>query len=224
MSKKALFVGGCPAPWHRFEPAAPAITTALEEIGLEVTATGIYHPDGGDAFEGDYSALTRESLGNYNVLVLYTTGRDRFGADVSAIVDFAAQGKAVVGIHNATDSFTDDPAYVELMGARFRHHPEQLDVAVEIVDAAHPIMQGVVPFTVHDELYMFADYQPAGLHLLAQTRSADDNGPIPIAWTREPGAGRVFYISLGHNPEVLQDSNWRHFFQNGVRWALRDLG
>ncbi|MFX6326674.1 ThuA domain-containing protein, partial [Acinetobacter baumannii] len=79
-----------------------------------------------------------------------------------------------------------------------------------IVDAEHPITQGLGTFTVHDELYLFSDYDPARVHLLAQTESFDDNnsGPIPIAWTREQGAGRVFYISLGHNPSTLADANW----------------
>ena len=76
-------------------------------------------------------------------------------------------------------------------------------------------------FTVHDELYLFADFDPARVHLLAQTHSVDDNGPVPIAWTREQGSGRVFYLSLGHNPSTLENGEWRTFFQNGAEWALR---
>jgi type 1 glutamine amidotransferase len=223
MSQKALIVGGCPAPYHRLEPASPPIRSALESLGLTVEVTGITHPDGGDAFVGDYAALTEEGLQDVDLVVLYTTGRDRFGANLDAIQHFVEGGKALVGIHNAADSFTDSAEFVGLMGAKFRTHPAQLDIATEITDTAHPITQGLGDFTVHDELYLFSDYSPSRVHLLAQTHSYDDNGPIPIAWTREPGAGRLFYISLGHNPSTLADANWQRFFQNGVRWALRQL-
>ena len=111
--------------------------------------------------------------------------------------------------------------YVALFGGKFRTHPAQLDIATEIVDNAHPITAGLGDFTVHDELYLFADYDPARVHLLAQTHSFDDNGPVPIAWTREHGAGRIFYISIGHNPSTLHNDHWQQFFKNGVEWALK---
>jgi type 1 glutamine amidotransferase len=221
MAQQALLVAGCPHPWHRMEGAAPPIKEALESVGLSVQVTGIAHPDGGDAYTGDYSALTPEGLADIDLLVLYTTGNQRFGADIDAILKFVEGGKALVGIHNAADTFTDNAEYVQMIGASFRTHPAQLDITAEIVDNAHPITQDVAEFTVHDELYLFNNYNPANVHLLAQTRSFDDNGPVPISWTREPGAGRLFYISLGHNPSTLADANWRRFFTNGVEWALR---
>lgn len=221
MAQKALFVGGCPAPYHRLEPAEPPVRAALESLGLEVEVRGIRHPDGGDAYEGDYSALTQERLAGVDLLVLYTTGAETFGAVPTDIVAFVESGKALVGIHCATDSFTRDADFIALMGGKFRTHPAQLDIATEIVDPAHPITQGVENFTVLDELYLFSDYDPARVHLLAQTHSYDDNGPVPIAWTRAQGAGRVFYLSLGHNPSTLADTHWQRFFRNGVEWALK---
>ena len=221
MTLQALVVGGCPAPYHRLEPAITPLQTALEGLGLETRFTGIFHPDGGDDFVGDYSALSADTLQNVDLLALYTTGAEHRGADIPAVIEFVESGKALVGIHNAADSFYHTPEFVQLMGARFRTHPAQLDIATEIVDTQHPIMQGVEPFTVHDELYLFADYNPNNVHLLAQTRSVDDNGPVPLAWTREPGRGRLFYLSLGHNASTLADANWQRFFANGVEWTLR---
>ena len=134
MALKALFVGGCPHSFHRMEPTQAPIQAVLEPLGLEVTFNGVWHPDGGEAFTGDYSALTAESLSQYDLLVLYTTGNERRGADVDSIRDFVAQGKALVGIHNATDSFTDDSNFVRFIGGRFRTHPAQLSIHAEIVD------------------------------------------------------------------------------------------
>lgn len=221
MSQTALVVGGCPASYHRLEPAQAPLREALEGLGLTVEFSGIFHPESGEAYVGDYSALTASKLADVDLLVLYTTGADPFGADVPAIVEFVESGKAFVGIHNAADSFTKDADYIALIGGKFRTHPAQLDITTEIVDTSHPITQGLTTFTVHDELYLFSDYDPARVHLLAQTRSFDDNGPVPIAWTREPEAGRVFYLSLGHNPSTLADANWQAFFKAGVEWALK---
>jgi type 1 glutamine amidotransferase len=221
MSPTALLVGGCPHSYHRLEAAEPPIRQSLEALGFTVRVAGIYHPDGGDAFTGDYSALTDEGLGDVDLLVLYTTGKERRGADVDAILKFVESGKSFVGIHNASDSFTDNPEFVRFIGAKFRTHPAQLDIKTEIVDPGHPITHGIDTFTVHDELYMFSDFDPANVHLLAQTHSADDNGPVPIAWTREPGHGRLFYISLGHNATTLSDPTWQRFFSQGVEWAVK---
>jgi len=224
MSRKSvLFVGGCPAPYHRLEPAEPHVRKALESIGLDVQVRGIFHPDGTDAFVGDYSSLTADNLSGFDAVVLFTTGKSQ-GADPSAIVDFVRGGKALIGIHGAADSFLDHADYVAMIGARFRTHPAQLDVAVEYVDAKHPVTAGLAPFTAHDELYLFTDYDPARVHLLAQTRSYAGDGPnaTPICWTREEG-GRVFYLSLGHNPEVMASADWQTLFTQGVRWAIREI-
>ena len=219
---KALFVGGCDAPYHRLEPAEAPVRAVLERAGLDVDVSGIYHPDG-DAPVGDYRALSADGLTGYDAVVLFTTGKGH-GEDIPALLDFVRGGRALIGIHCATDSFTDDPAYVAAIGGKFRHHPAQLDVAVEFVDPPHPITRGLEPFTVHDELYLFSDYDPARVRLLAETRSYDDNGPIPVCWVREEGQGRVFYLSLGHNPEVMADPHWQTLFERGARWAIGTLG
>ncbi|MCC6729566.1 MAG: ThuA domain-containing protein [Chthonomonadales bacterium] len=223
MSSTALIVGGCPAPYHRLEPAEPPIRAALEELGLAVTTTGIYHPDDQEAFVGDYGAISRERLASTGALVLYTTGVEAHGADVAAIANYVRQGGALVGIHNAADSFTTNEEYISLLGGRFRTHPAQLPISVEYTDAAHPITEGLEPFTVLDELYLFADYHPSRVRVLAQTRSYDDDGPVPICWVREEGSGRVFYLSLGHNPATLEDAAWRALFQRGTQWAMKRL-
>lgn len=221
MANRALIIGGCPAPYHRLEGFAPPVKSALEALGLHVTVTGITHPEGGEAWKGDYSALTETGLHEYDLLVLNTTGNTRYEGDETEIMEWVEEGGALVGIHNATDSFTDNPEWVRFMGGRFRHHPAQLDIATEITDRSHPITRGLDDFTVHDELYLFADFNPAGVHLLAQTHSYDDNGPVPIAWVKEPASGRLFYLSLGHNVSTLEDAHWQTFFKNGVEWALR---
>jgi trehalose utilization protein len=223
MPDQILIVGGCPASYHRLEAAEPPLRAALAEIDFEATVSGIHHPDGGDSFVGDYSALNEAGLRNYDALLLYTTGNERFGADPSAVINFVRGGKALVAIHNAADSFTDDPEFVRLIGGKFRTHPAQLDIEIRFADARHPIVTGLAPYTVFDELYLYSDYDPGRVHLLAQTSSFDDNGPVPVCWVREEGHGRVFYLSLGHNAETMRHPTWVEMFKRGVQWAMGRL-
>lgn len=221
MSHRILFVGGCPAAYHRLEGAEPPVRAALEAIGATVDVAGIRHPDGTDAFTGDYTALNADNLSNYDAVVLFTTGEEH-GADIAALLDFVRQGRAVIGIHCAADSFTQNADYIAALGGKFRTHPAPLDVAVEFVDPDHPVLTGLTPFTVHDELYLFADYDPKNVHLLAQTRSygAENSDPIPVCWTRHEGKGRIFYLSLGHFPAAMESEGWQSLFQNGVLWSV----
>lgn len=217
---KILLVGGCKAPYHRLEPIEPVLRELLASVGVQMVATGIYHPDSGEVWSGDYSAINDTELAKYDGLVLYTTGKDPMGADVSAIRRFVETGGALIGIHNATDSFMEDAEYIALIGGRFRTHPAQLDIALEVVNSAHPVMQGVEAFTVHDELYLFSDYDASRIELLAQTHSYPEEGAVPLAWTRTEGEGRVFYVSLGHNPSTMLNPHWQRLFLNGVLWAI----
>ncbi|MDR3692226.1 MAG: ThuA domain-containing protein [Fimbriimonas sp.] len=222
MSFRVLFVGGCPAPFHRLEPAEPFVRAAAEVAGFHLDVSGVFHPDGSEAHSGDYSSLNAETLAGYDGVILFTTGNEQ-GADIAALLEFVRSGKALIGIHCATDSFTSNKEFIAAIGGKFRTHPAPLDVAVEFVDALHPITKGLAPFTVLDELYLFSDYDPARVHLLAETNSYSGEAHVPVCWTRDEGEGRVFYLSLGHMPEAMASPGWQSLFQRGVRWALRDL-
>ncbi|MFM7320253.1 MAG: ThuA domain-containing protein, partial [Armatimonadota bacterium] len=222
--RSALFVGGCGYPFHLLEPAVEPVRSALEEAGFTVTVDGIWHPDGpSEPIDGDYSILSRGGLKGHDLLVLFTTGTG-YGEDVDAVVDFVREGGGLVGIHCAADSFTDHREWIDLLGGAFKTHPAPLDIDVEIVDQDHPITVDVDDFTVHDELYVFQKHFPGRVHLLARTRSHDagDGRPIPVAWTRTEGRGRVFYLSLGHHPEAMDHPAWRRLFVQGAVWAVGD--
>ncbi|MEI6432887.1 MAG: ThuA domain-containing protein [bacterium] len=224
MSSRVLFVGGCIHTFHLLEPAIPHVIHAMEAIGAETQVTGIFHQDGGSDYTGDYSALNAETLKEFDAVTLFTTGK-AMGADIDALLTFVRGGGALIGIHCAADSFTDNAEYIAAIGGKFRTHPAPLEVEVEFTDTEHPITQGLKPFTVLDELYLYNDYHPERVHLLAQTRSYDGEGtdPIPVCWTRTEGEGRVFYLSLGHFPEAMASEGWQALFQRGVRWALREI-
>ena len=50
-----------------------------------------------------------------------------------------------------------------------------------------------------------------------------DDNDYPVAWIRQHGKARVFYTSLGHNPDVFWDTRMLTMFLAGIQYALGDL-
>ncbi len=206
---RALLLGGMTRAFHQFWINGPAARDLLESHGVTTFLSE------------DLEVLAAPGLSNYDLIVNLTTGRELTPAQEAGLLGFLRGGKGLVGIHNGADTFKANPAYIAALGGSFIRHPPQLDIAVEITDAAHPIMAGVSPFTVHDELYLL-DWQPERVHLLARTLSHEQT-PVPIAWVRQEGQGRVFYLSLGHNRSTYDHPEFGRLLGQGALWAAGAL-
>ena len=51
-----------------------------------------------------------------------------------------------------------------------------------------------------------------------------DDNDYPVAWIRQHGKGRVFYTSLGHNPDLFWDPRMLAMFLAGIQRARRSRG
>lgn len=211
MPYKALLIGWYDAPYHGMEDVQDICQQMAADLDLDMTVTD------------DTGAINADTLDTLDVLILYTTGGEIAGHQMDALVSFVEGGKALVGVHGATIPLIDQARYVELIGARFDTHPEQQDLDIQIVDPDHPITRGVQPFTIWDELYLFHEGQPIDVHVLAQTQSYEDRA-IPVAWTREPGQGRMFYLSLGHGRKSFTNRAFQNLLKRGILWAMQREG
>jgi type 1 glutamine amidotransferase len=205
VAQLALVLGGLTERFHQFWILGPAVRGILAEHGLQALLSE------------DLEVLASPGLGRYDLLVNLTTGRTLEPAQEEGLLAFVRSGRGLVGIHNAADTFKNSPAYLDLLGGRFVTHPPQLDIAVEYTAPEHPVVSGLPPFTVRDELYIL-DWRPERVELLAQTRSHEGR-PVPLCWVRREGAGRVFYLSLGHNPSTYEHPVFRAWLGRGARWA-----
>ena len=203
----------------------PLSEQILKQIGersgaFEVTATQ------------DCSALSRDGLKPYDVVVFYTTGELPISdAQRAAFLDFIRSGKGFVGIHSATDTFYKWPEYGELIGGYFDQHPWHQEVAINVEDQRHPATRHLgKSFKITDEIYQFKDFSRTRVHVLLSldASSVDLNKPavhrrdkdFALAWWRNYGNGRVFYTALGHRPEVWQDERFQQHLLGAVRWAM----
>jgi type 1 glutamine amidotransferase len=130
---------------------------------------------------------------------------------------FVAEGGGLLVIHAGTAIIPENGTYRRLIGGRFRTHPPQHAVRVEPTGNAHPVTEGVRPFTVNDEQY-FMDRDDPQATVLA-TGTSESHGSDAAAWAHERGQGRVCVLTLGHNPEVFQNEGMRRLLSNAARWC-----
>jgi uncharacterized protein len=182
----------------------------------------------------DITELTAEQLRETDAVMLFTTGMLPMGDAREALMEWVLDGGALIGVHSATDTFAEYEPYVQAIGGTFDGHPWNEDVVIAINDPAHPAMRpflalskgtnsaGQATFTIADEIYQFRSLNMDMHVLMSLDRSNPKIEPqrqYPLAWTREPGKGRVFYTALGHRPEVWRNPAFMDHLVAGIRWA-----
>jgi len=177
----------------------------------------------------DCGTIDAERLAEVDAVVFYTTGElpiDEPGR--AALFDWIRRGGAFVGIHSATDTWYQEPRYMELIGGAFDGHPWTQNVGVVALDPRFPAVRHLAPrFEIDDEIYQFKGFlgdPPLRVLLSLDNASVDaSRGRYernPIAWCRDWGEGRVFYTALGHRPEVWDDARYQQMLVGALRWAV----
>ncbi|ADG09898.1 glycosyl hydrolase [Caulobacter segnis] len=185
----------------------------------------------------DASTITPQTLKDIDVLVFYTTGALPIApATWAAIQDWIKSRRGgFVGLHSATDTgwTYDGPGetYTAFINGKFGGHPwtQGTPITVQALGGAKEPMNQAWPrrFAYAEEIYQYADYDPAKVRVL----QALDFGDIPlkrpwfvpITWTRQIGQGRLFYTNLGHTPSTWDDPRYRRQIVDAVRWTAGRL-
>jgi uncharacterized protein (TIGR03437 family) len=181
----------------------------------------------------DLSLISEASLRNYDALFFFTSGELPLStAQKQALLAFVRDGKGFGGAHSATDTLYLWPEYGDLIGAYFNGHPWAHEVRVDVEDPDHPIAKHLVPsFSVYEEIYQFRDLSRDRVRVLMtlDTRSVNMNAEgtnpgtedFPLAWVRNYGQGRVFYIALGHAEHTWRDPQFQQILLEAMLWLTR---
>jgi type 1 glutamine amidotransferase len=215
----------------------------LEQVGKRTGAFEV-------TVNNDESVFRAENLKAYDAIVFNNTVGVLFEDPVlrQNLLDFVKSGKGFVGFHAAGATFVQYPEYgqfpeygVMLGGYEDGGHPwsPKDTTYVKVDDTGSPLtamFDG--PFTVHDEAFQFREPMLRDrLHvLLSIDVSKMDTGPkrrilkqrqedmdFPVSWIKTYGKGRVFYTTMGHNPEAFTQPALLKHFLAGVQFALGDL-
>ncbi len=178
----------------------------------------------------DCGTITATNLARYAAVMFYTTGELPLAdADKAALIAYVRGGGGFVGVHSATDTFYDFPAYGELIGGWFDGHPWHQEVRVRVEDRSHPTTFHLgETFEITDEIYQFKAWSRDRVHvLLSLTKDLTDlskgkrtDGDYALSWCRDVEAGRMFYTALGHRPEVWEDRRFLTHLLAGMRWVM----
>jgi uncharacterized protein len=133
----------------------------------------------------------------------------------SAFVEHVRKGNGLLAIHSGTTGYQEKIILRSLLGGVFTHHPEQCDVTMEL-QTDHPLTTGIAPFTVKDEHYFMAMYDPEADIFMT---SHSEHGQQPAGWRRREGAGRVAVLTPGHNREVWSHPPYQALLLNTLHWC-----
>jgi type 1 glutamine amidotransferase len=174
----------------------------------------------------DPGLVTAEALCRQDAVVMYAVSAALPAGNLEALLDAVRgvrcndrdQPVGLVGLHGVTTSFQDSNDWKRLIGASFISHPDMGPAYhFTVKDPDHPVMSGVADFDLVDELY-FSEVHARFSVLLSCTHEGIER---PVAWHKQYGRGKVFYLALGHDVEQLGNGHVRRMIANGVRWTVR---
>jgi uncharacterized protein len=217
MSKKALIVWG---GWNGHEPDKVAAIFERElkknDFQVEVSATL-------DSF------VDKAKLKTLDLIVPVWTMGTLTNEQASGVCDAVKEGVGLGGVHGGMcDSFRANCDWQFMTGGQFVAHPgnDGTKYTVKIV-ADHYITKDQKDFEVSSEQY-YMHVDPA-VKVLASTRFPVADGPhvpngefqMPVTWTKYWGKGRVFYCSLGHVANVIEQPPVLKMCTRGLLWAAK---
>ena len=200
--------------------------SAFESSSTKAKADlGIWQSKIKDAFQQKFTATELES---YDGVVFSNTTGELPMPDCAAFVNWISKGKAFVGMHAATDTLKGMPPYYEMINGSFAGHPWGAGGTYNFVnhEPTHPVVS-MFPseFPWRDEIYQYNNFNPASVHVLISLDMAKSKPQfpyhVPVSWVRNVGSGRLFYTSLGHNPETWENETYQQHIVAGLRWALK---
>jgi len=206
-------------PWWQTRPRpAPALVVSGRWLhdGPDQTAllkeaigrTGRVHP----YLTETWGDATNDSLARYALIVIaghYEAVPDALLLELRRYVE---AGGPLLGIHAANSCFTT-PDYVDLIGSRVTRHDPIKEYTVEIDVPGHPLIAGMTPFNIVDELRE-GEFQRETIHVVA---SAEGH---PAVYWKRAGNGHVVYVAPGHDRRTLAHPAYLRLIQNAVNWLV----
>ena len=177
------------------------------------------HPHVRTRVSADYRDT--KAIARSRFLITYTCDLMPTEEEQKGLQEFLNSGKKWFALHgtNSILRFLDDgrvdapneaPLMMEMLGSQFIAHPPIMPYTVEVSQGAgdHPLVQGVEPFEVDDELYC-AHYHGENEPLLETRWHGKCEGFVEEDWTQgsdrhlvmythKYGGGEVLYLTLGH--------------------------
>ncbi len=204
----------------------PVAEATLAAIGQE---SGLFDTTYARSADDVRRLLSADGLAGADAVFFANTTGNLGIPDMAAFLAWLGAGRAFLGAHSASDTYHDDPRYLDMLGNEFDTHGEQAEVDLVVDDASHPATAGLgARWRIRDEIYRFRTPNRGRVSMLLSLdrfpadglARAGEPGDLPIAWYKAYGSGRVFYTALGHREDVWQDPRFRQHLTGALRWAV----
>jgi type 1 glutamine amidotransferase len=191
---------------HNSEKFAEIISQEFFKNGINISYTT------------DVNDLNAENLSKYDALMIYSNHDQITGPQEKALLDYVKSGKGFIPVHCASFCFQNSAAYIDMVGGQFKTHKTG-DFSATIVDAQHPVMEGITSFSTWDETYVH-DKVAKDIHVLTERVEGDHHEPY--TWVKNYGKGKVFYTAYGHDERTWKNPSFLKLLENGVLWSVND--
>lgn len=213
---KVLFTYG---GWegHAPETYRDMLVPWLEEQGFEVVVSDTLDP-----------YTDSELMETIDLVVQIWTMGEISEEQLTGLLTAVENGMGIAGWHGGLgDAFRVATRYQFMIGGQWVEHPgnDGIPYRVNITDHEDPITAGLDDFdVVSEQYYMHTD--PNNKVLATTSFNGDHDywvkdAVMPVVWKKVYGEGRVFYTSLGHQPDVYDIPEALTILQRGILWASR---
>jgi hypothetical protein len=147
---------------------------------------------------------------------------------------FVESGGGVLSLHHSIVDYTDWPWWYEQVtggkyfvraehGHQASHYREDQEFLVSRAKGKqdHPVLEGVGPLWVYDELYKEMYHSP-NIEVLMETSHPENDRPV--VYVGPSRNSRVVYIQLGHSGDTMRNPGFRKLVSNTVRWIAGETG
>jgi type 1 glutamine amidotransferase len=176
-------------------------------------------------------AFGSKLAGRYDTIVFHDMGETIGEKEKANLRDFVEAGGGIVSTHHAIVNYTSWPWwYQEVIGGKYfvnaveghtrSEYKEGVDFVATVAKAAarHPVLAGVPPLPVHDEVYKNMWQSPGITVLMETTHPANDR---PVVYVGPYQKARVVFIQLGHSASTLTYPGFRRLVENAILWTAR---
>ncbi|MBQ6239480.1 MAG: ThuA domain-containing protein [Firmicutes bacterium] len=142
---------------------------------------------------------------------------------VQALLHYVLNGGGLLVVHNLDPGV--DYEMAQMLGGALKktlapQNHRHIDYFPAAVD--HPILQGVGPFSLEDDLFDIHHDRLTDKTVLLNAR-IEEGIEVPMAWAIEFGLGRVVYIAPGHDVTAFRNPEYRKLLRNAALWTAGGL-
>ena len=168
----------------------------------------------------------KKLMNSVDLIVQYWTMGQITKEQQQGLLEAVRNGTGIAGCHGGLgDSFRQNTDYQYMVGGQWVSHPGgRINYKVDIVNTDDPITKGLTDFEIKNTEQYYMHIDPNSEVLATTTFSNQHNDWIqgavmPVSWKKRYGKGRVFYLSIGHDPKDFDTPSAWQLLSRGIRWA-----